>query len=105
MSTSTLKEHKGLIAPVPVDRVEIVHGPSVSQCMQALEQQNGGAPVALLFTLMTVASTRAFERRLRGVRIFNVCRNGQFTFTATYSNSVVSGRYNPKTRKGWFNED
>ena len=102
---TSITASKGLIAPVPVDRIEIVNGPSVSLCMQAVEQQNSRVPLALFFTLMTAASERTFQRRLRRVQIFDIRLRGRFTFTAESSNCVVSGHYHPKTRQGWFNED
>lgn len=112
MPSSTLFRVSDLVAHVPVDKFDIVNGPSPSRCLQLMEElrpmwktDHEPTYVEQLFTLTTPASASAFRRNLRLATVFDVQQDGSFTFTAIFNGRIVSGIYSPHTRKGWFNLD
>ncbi len=99
------------MAHVPVDTFDIVNGPSQARCLQISEMVGANlhhieqAYVDQIFTLKTLASNTVFKRKLRIATILDVQFDGSFTFTAIFSDRVVSGVYNPKTKQGYFSLD
>ena len=111
MSANTLINMFDLMAHVPVDSFDIVNGPSPARCLYISEMVSANRHrieqvyVDQTFTLKTLASNTAFKRKLKVATIFDVQSNGSFTFTAIFNGRVVSGIYNPETKKGFFNLD
>ncbi len=107
MPARTLKTTQDLIAHVPVDHFDIVNGPTSERCLQIMEELRNETYgyVEQLFTLKTLASNSLFMRKIKLSTIFSVLDDGSFNFTAIFSNGIVSGVYEPKTRTGWFNLD
>lgn len=101
MPTKTIKAPRW---HVPVDRVNIAQGPGRDHCAHIRRvlavQPDHTAPVRL----KTPASREEFVRPLKFANIFNV-EGDTFEFTAFFSGNLVSGIYNMRTRKGWFNLD
>ncbi len=110
MSTSTLNFPTEIMAHVPVGRFDVVNGPGVLKCMEALGKLHTARIarqeiyIGLDFTLKTLASNQEFKRTLKMATIFDV-RGNTFAYTAIFCNCIVSGVYNMSTRKGWFNLD
>jgi len=98
-----------LVVHVPVDTIEIVNGPGTVLSMQLMELLSGTLNrleyVIQEFTLKTAASMSTFRRTLKIYTIFNVKSDGTYDFTAIFSGRIVSGSYNPRTRKGYFSLD
>jgi hypothetical protein len=107
MPARTLKAITDLIAHIPVDQFDIVDGPKLARCMQAMDGLDPQADkyADLTFTLKTQASNSSFIRRLKMATIYNVLDDGSFSFTAIFSNRIVSGVYYSNTRTGWFSLD
>lgn len=104
-----------VFAHVPVDRFEIVDGPSREKwfirafiLVDAMHKDPADPDFPYWqqeFTLLTAASTTRFGRQLKLTAIFNAQSNVDFCFTALFAGRIVFGRYNPTTRKGWFKLD
>lgn len=106
-----------VFAHVPVDRFEIVDGPSrarstdIEEALRIIDElgirhdEDGYPYYDQEFTLLTSASTTKFGRTLQLATIFDHQTDGNFCFTGVFSGKVVSGWYNPNTRKGWFTLD
>jgi hypothetical protein len=107
MAATTVNLLAGLTAHVPVDRIDIVWGPTSrtwSGVMAKLLRRSAGDPpqyVELRFALKTAASTVAFSRPLKLATISRQ-PDGQHSFTAVFSGQVVEGVYDVRTRTGWF---
>lgn len=111
MSAGTLLNTSDLMAHVPVDSFDIVNGPSSARCLCISEMVSANLyrtePVYIdqTFTLKTLASNTEFKRKLKVATVFDVQPDGSFTFTAIFNGRIVSGVYNPETKKGYFNLD
>lgn len=116
MSTKTAhlsSQIEPLVAHVPVDRFEIVNGPSATACveivsnlLQQVLRRTSGDPlgVEVTFTLKTAASSQEFKRPMKIIDLGEPM-NGEVSFVAIFSARVVSGVYHMGKRKGWFNLD
>lgn len=110
MSASTSLNLSDLVAHVPVDNFEIHNGPSQARCLQVMEELSRGTVqephyAEQVFTLATLASNSLFRRTLKLAAIFAVKDNGTFNFTAIFCGRVVSGVYDPRVKRGYFNLD
>ena len=104
MATRTLiVDIPDLIAHVPVDRFEIINGPSAAKCLEIFEKMrlHFDKGVDVPFTLKTAASKSSFRRKIHITDIYGV-NVGLFSFTANFANRVVVGTYNVRTHTGWF---
>ncbi|MGB4767628.1 MAG: hypothetical protein WBP22_00040 [Candidatus Saccharimonas sp.] len=91
------------MATIPVDMFKIVNGPRAMYCRGVELSLEELVYVPVMFTLTTAASASKFQREL-DVRSLTGSGN-EYTFTAVFCGKIVSGLYNCRTRKGWFNLD
>lgn len=105
MSARTIRNTDDLIVDVPVDEIEIVDGPRLRRSSEIMLKLVHEQYVKQLFTLKTRASDSPFQRELTLASIYDFTDGGIFQFTALFCNKIVSGVYNTRTRKGWFNLD
>ncbi|MCA9340834.1 MAG: hypothetical protein KDA17_08010, partial [Candidatus Saccharibacteria bacterium] len=104
MSARTISNTGELVAAVPVDMIQIVDGPRFRRMHCAMFRLEYEEHVKQLFTLMTPASDSRFQRELLLASVYND-EHGSFQFTAIFCDKIVSGKYNPRTRNGWFSLD
>ena len=100
---------KQMVIHVPVDRVQIVSGPTESRIRIVETLLLRGDRFARLHPLLsTTASMDLFRRELKVHSIqpqFGNRSSGRFWFTGMFGGYVVSGVYDINTRRGWFDLD